>query len=188
MKRVILAVTMALVFSNVWANDIYSTTTKAPLVKQKVIYAGASYSALQNDCDLLEDLNLGCEGWKVFAGYKFNARFGVEAAYHKLLDESSGGKSMEYTASSLAAVSFMPIGARGEFFTKLGVASGDITASNRQDIGSGVIVLRQFSDNYTGLLAGIGAGYKLTPHLSIRGEYESIDGDKVLSAGLVGSF
>ncbi|MBK8454743.1 MAG: porin family protein [Thiofilum sp.] len=183
MKQKLLALAIALSTSSVWAGGI---TTGLGLSDGNGagFYAGASMGKQTGDvADTCDANEWDCYAWKLYGGYKFNQTFGVEGNYYHLLDEEveAQGKtpssSHKTTGYSVAATASMPVMEKAEVFGKLGMFSTETEVQSNS-------VTTTTDDK--GALFGVGAGYKFTNNLGIRGEYEHFKGDNTSNGLLTG--
>lgn len=146
---------------------------------------------MSNSFDASQSLDDKDTGWKVYAGYRVNENFAIEAGYTRLgkfgyqgsFDFYITGYDYEGSASlkgrakawTLSALGIVPLGQQFELFGKLGLARWDVkTTAN--------ITVNQDGDSYsestsvskkgTGLNFGLGAVYKFNANLGIRAEWE----------------
>lgn len=179
MKQKLLALAIALSTSSVWAGGI---TTGLGLSDGNGagFYAGASVIGLTGDVkDACDEADIDCQGWKLYGGYKFNKNFGIEGGYYQLIDAEDDVSNLKLSGLGIAATAAMPLGDKAEVFGKLGALSTEAEVtynSPKNGIDS--------SKKSTDLLVGIGAGYKFTQNLGIRGEYEHVTDDEG-SMGLI---
>jgi OOP family OmpA-OmpF porin len=101
-------------------------------------------------------------GWKIFGGYEFNENLAVEGGYTSLGDMSNmgAGSRSDISGFNVAAVGKLPINEQIGVFGKAGLFrwSADNTTDGDR---SG-----------TDLMYGVGAEYKMTDNISVRGEWE----------------
>ena len=135
-------------------------------------------------------------GFKIYSGYMFGRRFGLEGAYVNLGDARysgsfagvpvTGGK-VEASGYTIAALLSYPVGAELAVFGKLGLFTWEWTAS---DTTAG----RPFDTTERGndLALGVGAAYHFGPHLALRAEWERFKLDDtdadLLSVGIIWRF
>lgn len=188
MKKLLLTVMMALSTSSVWAGGIATGlglgASSGVSGSGSGFYAGASLSGLTGELkDACDENDVSCRGWKLYGGYKFNPNFGVEAGYHNLLDIETDVGTAKINGISVAGIAGMPLGESAEVFGKLGVLSSKADTTYKS-IKSGDDTSKKSTD----LLVGVGAGYKFTSNLGVRGEYEHVKDDEgstgILSGGL----
>ncbi|WP_020558759.1 porin family protein [Thiofilum flexile] len=187
MKQQLLALVIALSTSSVWAGGL--TTGLGLGGGGSGFYAGASMGKVvtgdvMDDCDKLE---WDCYSWKAYGGYKFNKNFGVEGGYYNFIDEDfdvDNGKTtttsnLKMTGYSVAATASMPLmDNKAEVFGKLGMFS------MKAEVDGEAIKNEDGDEKETGALFGVGAGYKLTNNIGVRGEYEHLKGDGLLTGGV----
>ena len=112
---------------------------------------------------------------KVFGGYRFNERFGVEAGYAALGSFSEsvtvGGASIKQDGKARsifgAATGRLPLGESFALHGRLGLSSGKVSGTN----------LLPASDNLMGsktsVLFGVGAEYRPKPNVAITVNYDN---------------
>lgn len=130
-------------------------------------------------------------GLKVFGGYEFDQKFGVEAGIHRLgresLEAHVGGQQRTLSArgynSYVAGKYNMPITEQLSAYGKLGLSYTVVRHST-----SGAPTHK---DDKTGLYAGLGFQYKVTDKVALTAEYErfgrrdgAIDHNDAWSLGL----
>jgi OmpA-OmpF porin, OOP family len=113
----------------------------------------------------------------LFGGYRLNDNFAVEAQVARLGESrirysgaagALGTETYKATALSLAAVGLLPLGSDFTLFAKLGPSYTSAESSfNTAALGN------NSKSRRAGLLAGVGASYRLTDNLSLRGELEN---------------
>jgi OOP family OmpA-OmpF porin len=121
-------------------------------------------------------------GWKVFAGYQFMKFFAVEGAYtnlgeataHSIITAPVAGTvdtTVETEAWTVSALGILPLGDSFSLFARLGVNfwNADISAVGT---GGGVTAAVSEDDDGTDMVYGVGAAYRFTKNLSVRGEWE----------------
>lgn len=114
------------------------------------------------------DTDSGESSWKLYGGYQFVPRWGVEVGYTDL-GEYRGGS---IDSTTLAATFTHAFGERWSFLAKLGQAWNSPHAAG----------VRQNSDFY----AAVGLGYSFNKNLGLRLEYEDF-GELSDSPGPIGS-
>lgn len=187
MKRVLLSSLCGLVMfssSLLFAKEAWQADTyQAP----GQIYGG--YSLLYSDSDCRGTLK-NCEGngWKLQVGYKFNELLGVEAGYYRLADNDGrdpDGSLINTTNSglALAGTATHAVNDKSAIFGKAGVMvwESNVEAfktvdSNVSDV-EGVLSADGSIMNGTDALLGIGMTHQLTDNITIRGEYERVEGN-----------
>lgn len=127
----------------------------------------------EKDCDT--------NGWKAYGGYKVTDNFAVEGGYYSLGDSKETLKASEGTISSdgsasglgLSAVASLPVVDKLEVFGKAGLmkwqSEGTIVVTPTNSTTSQTASAEV---DGTSLLLGVGASYKITDNLGVRGEYE----------------
>lgn len=109
---------------------------------------------------------------KVFGGYDFDQKFGVEAGYQHL-----GGESLNVTSngvpvtvhakgynSYVAGKYTMPINEQFSAYGKLGLSYTVVKHSDSRGLSH--------KDDESGLYAGLGFQYKVTNNVAVTAEYE----------------
>lgn len=92
--------------------------------------------------------------YKIFAGSQPSQSFGLEVAYN----DFGKYRAAKTDSWSLAAIGTMPMANNWDLFGKLGATRNHIKFGN--------------SSRRTGLLAGVGLGFKPTQNIGLRVEYE----------------
>jgi OOP family OmpA-OmpF porin len=156
------------------------------------IGAGKSHSTGGNGSGVVSGVPFtvsGLEGnqtsWQINGGYQFTPEWGVEVQYTDLGDRDGSvtfGAPVNGTASISGVKAYQwGIAATGtlwftdSFFgrAKLGVSSNHIdSASGTVTTAGGTGTVNISSGSKTDVLAGIAIGYKWTPNISSRLEYE----------------
>ncbi len=114
------------------------------------------------------------KGFKIFGGYRFNDHWGVEAQVASLGESkvsyrgALGSETYKTSAASVAAVGLLPLGSDFTLFAKLGPS---ITSA--ESSFSTAALGKSSKSRRAGALAGVGASYRLTDNLSLRGELET---------------
>ena len=132
------------------------------------------------------------DAWKLFGGYQFTKNWAVEFAYVDFGKVSAdttvtGGRyKIESTAKgwSLAGVGTAMVSDNLGLFGKLGFLSYDNNA--KLSTVNGPVVNINVSDSDTKALYGAGLKYNLTKQMSLRAEWEQIEGgdDKLITIGI----
>jgi OOP family OmpA-OmpF porin len=119
-------------------------------------------------------------GWKLFAGYRFNAYLAVEGGYTYLGEYAFAGQVIEDPGTASAnlqaddwnafAVGILPLGERFDVFAKLGIGywTADLATSGTF---SGAAP-RSTDSSGTDPIAGLGARFNITGRWGIRAEWE----------------
>ena len=185
MKKQLLALVIALSTSSVWAGGI-ATGLGLGSTGESGFYAGAGMGMQTGDvADTCDANEWDCYAWKVYGGYKFNQTFGIEGNYYNLMDEektttdktTTSTSTHKTTAYSVVATASMPIVEKAEVFGKLGMFASE------SEVQAGTVTT---TTDDKGALFGVGAGYKFTDNLGIRGEYEHFKGDTTSNGLLTG--
>lgn len=119
------------------------------------------------------------EGMQVFAGYKMNSRFAVEAFYSDLgkaqIDVVTDTSHVDYQVFGVGLVASIPVNKKVSLFGKVGYAKLKNKVKEN-------FAYRQVNDNST--YKGIGMEYKLSEAVSLRLAYDHYDSDyQFLSLG-----
>ena len=166
----------------------------AVFAQEQGVYIGGSYgqSTIKGGCDDLRSelaglaVVTGCDdkdsGWKIFAGYRFNTHFALEATYIDFGAMTATARvgttpisaSGDATAFGVAAVGILPIGERFSLFGKAGVLVTDVSAT-----ASGGGISASESSSETELHYGLGATFNLSKRWAIRGEWERAEDSEV---------
>lgn len=119
-------------------------------------------------------------GFKVFGGYRFHENFAVEGQYARLGKSEirysaatglRGTEKYEVSSFSVAAMGLLPVSDNFTLFAKAGPSFNDAKSSfSNATLGAAS------KGRKVGLLAGIGASYKLTDNLMARAELENFSG------------
>jgi len=120
-----------------------------------------------------DDEEFGASG-KVYAGYRFNRTYGVEAGFAHLgtLSETVqlGGARVEQKARAhgfyAAATGRMPLGESFALTGKLGVSFGKVRGTDLLPASSSLM------GSQRSLLVNLGAEYRLTPNLAFTVDYD----------------
>lgn len=135
-------------------------------------------------------------GWKLFAGYTFNAYFAAELSYVDLgqagADIVIGGLApglintrMTMNGINLGLKITYPFADQFFMFAKLGTFVWNAEASASATLDTKLGTANQ-NDNGADLSYGIGLGYAFTTHFSIRGDWDRyrLGGNADIDAGL----
>jgi len=120
-----------------------------------------------------DDEEFGAAG-KVYAGYRFNRRFGVEAGFARLgtLSETVqlGGSRVEQKARGrslyAAATGRMPLSESFALTGKLGVSYGKVSGTNLLPAANSLMGTTR------SLLVNVGAEYRFTPNVAFTVEFD----------------
>lgn len=123
--------------------------------------------------------------WKVLAGARFNPMFGAELSYNHMGESSMSGSQNGNPASmrneiksiNVAGMGFMPVTPQVEAFGKAGVAfwkrdSERTTPDLTTTIPNSKFITESDSDNGQSPLVGVGAQFRISPNVHLRGEWE----------------
>ena len=117
--------------------------------------------------------------WKIFAGYRFNPYFSLEAAYIDFGDPgnnfsatgTNGNYKVGLSGFAPYAIGTIPVGPV-ELFAKVGYYFYDVDLKVDFDRPGPDIDSSHSEDDF---LYGIGAGITIGDHLHLRAEYEIVD-------------
>jgi hypothetical protein len=124
------------------------------------------------------DADSSATGTKVYGGYVFPSRFGIEVGYYDLGTydvRTFGVKSDEFSTTALAfsGTYGMPINPKVDLLFKLGIAFTD--AQYRCFSSCGWPFVDTKHSDIAGLM-GIGLGWRVAPSFSVRADYEYFGG------------
>lgn len=128
----------------------------------------------------IDDIS-GQEGsYGIFAGYRVNDTFAIEANYRRLNDFDAVvlGQSFNFKTDQigLSAIGSVPLSNNFSIYGRLGYNRLDINASTNGGSGDA---------NESGVLYGVGLGYDFSPTVSARLEYQRPASDMSnISAGV----
>ncbi len=119
-------------------------------------------------------------GLKVYAGYLWPSRFGIEVGYYDLGSyevKNAGAKTDEFAvnAFTVSAVFATPIGRNFDFNAKLGIAFSNADYTCFTLCGGNFV---NTSKSGTAGLLGAGVGWRIAPNFSLRADYEWFGGVK----------
>lgn len=143
---------------------------------QAHLYGGASLG-LSNQGAFDDGLTLG---GKVYAGMKFNRMMGAELGYmhvgeaETVAKDSPGGRldadlSSDMDAIYAVGVGYLPVAPQMELIGKAGIARWSQDSSKEV---KEIAEKSTASDTGISPLIGVGAQYRLSPNMHIRGEWE----------------
>lgn len=117
-------------------------------------------------------------GLKVYGGYLWPNRFGIEVGYYDLGSydvKSFGAKTDEFAVSALtvSGVFATPIGRNFDFNAKLGIA---FTKADYACLTLCTFPYVNTSKSGTAGVLGAGLGWRLAPNFSLRADYEYFGG------------
>lgn len=153
------------------------------------LYAGAGVGSSINYCT---HTNEECKntGWKLFGGYKINEMFAVEGAYYNLADDfqrlggttgnTVNGLPETYQVATEVTGYAAAVKAGIEMDGNLGLFGKAGLMNWRKEITPHVGApsdAKYMEHSGTDLLVGVGAEYKVTDNIGVRGEYERVGGD-----------
>ncbi|MEW6763678.1 MAG: porin family protein [Pseudomonadota bacterium] len=112
----------------------------------------------------------------VFAGYKLNESFAVEAGYRRLAKHKAYNARGTVDQTAVSLVASMPV---GESFSVFGRAGVSVTDEEVRYTGG------RYDNSPTRAVIGVGAGYAFTPKIKGRVEFQKTGSDiRNLSAGV----
>lgn len=132
-----------------------------PVFADDFYLGGAVIQTYVDDFGLDDDTT----GGKLFAGYRFNEYFAVEASYFDFGEFEDRANSLEVDGFGLAAVVSYPITSDLDIFGKIGIQDWD--AETRGPIAQGLS-----TDSDTDAFYGIGVRYSITDSISVQAEAE----------------
>jgi len=154
-------------------------------------YAGATVgkSKARDWCTGADGFVVSCDdrknAWKLFGGYQITRNFAVEAGYAnlgKFTADFGGGETenAKVTAWEASLLAGAPLFDRLNIFGRLGVYRATV-----KDVDS---VFGSFEHDNNNFTFGLGLGYDITPHFTVRGEwqryYQVGGGETALGAGV----
>jgi hypothetical protein len=129
-------------------------------------------------------------GFKVFGGYVWPARFGIEVGYYDLGTYdvyTFGAKSDDFSTTALAfsGTYSLPINPSVDVLFKLGLAFTD--AKYQCYSACGWPYVNTSHSDIAGLM-GIGLGWRLAPSFSVRADWEYFGGVAHSVGGMIGEY
>jgi len=128
--------------------------------------------------------------FKLYAGYQWASRFGVEAGYYDLGTygvSTFGVKTDEFatTAFTISGTYAIPMGASVDLNLKFGIAftNADYTCLT----GCGYPLISSGRSSSAGLF-GAGVGWRLAPHFGLRADFEYFTGVEHSVGGNIGIY
>jgi OOP family OmpA-OmpF porin len=108
--------------------------------------------------------------FSVFGGYQFNRYFGVEAGYADFgkIEPDVAGPALEGDSAYLTAVGTLPVGENFALYAKAGVHRWNVDTSLPGLTGND-------DDSGTDPTYGVGAQYRFTDRVALRGEYSRFE-------------
>ncbi len=163
-----------------------AVTVPALAVNSGLYIGGAAGQSKFNDIGELERAcsiaGLRCPaddtdaGFKLFLGYQFGDYFAVEAGYFDLGTLNAGVNdpilaeaSFEITGGFLSLLPQVPIGDVLTLFGRVGLSAGDAELTARVPLAG---FDERESDTAAGFTFGAGGALNITPHLTLRLEWE----------------
>jgi OOP family OmpA-OmpF porin len=138
------------------------------------IYAGAGVGQAFVDEGAYDDEDTA---FSVFGGYQFNKYFGLEAGYADFgkIEPDGAGPALEGDSAYFTAVGTLPITERLSAYAKAGLHRWNVDTSLPGLTGND-------DDSGTDPTYGVGAQYRFTDRVALRGEYsrfevEDLDAD-----------
>jgi OOP family OmpA-OmpF porin len=144
--------------------------------------------------------------WRLQGGYRFNQYLAVEGGYidfgkSKYKADYLGGSaqgSLKAGGFDMAAVVSLPLNDSFSIFGKAGLVAANIKSSLSAGVPASLASGSHSSSELLPLL-GVGASYKLTQNIDLRGDYDHVSGlgnakktgkmdDNMFSLGLVYNF
>jgi len=129
-------------------------------------------------------------GFKLYAGYQWQSRFGVEAGYYDLgtyAVSTFGVKTDEFatTAFAISGTYAIPMGTSVDLNFKFGIAftNADYTCLT----GCGYPFISSGRSSSAGLF-GAGVGWRFAPNFGLRGDFEYFTGVEHSVAGNLGIY
>lgn len=107
--------------------------------------------------------------FSVFGGYQVNRYFGVEAGYADFgkIEPDVAGPALEGDSAYLTAVGTLPVGENFSLYAKAGL--------HRWNVDADLPVLGGDDDSGSDPTYGVGAQYRFTEHVALRGEYSRFE-------------
>lgn len=131
---------------------------------EPAVYGGLGFANTHfDDDDQFEGLRLDTsdKGIHVFGGYQFNPYFAVELSVRDLGEYSAhnnlGSLKDEFTATTIGAVGFLPLGANFSLYGRVG--AGVVRLDSKATVNG----YGHFSDDDTGGTSSLGAGVEYRP-------------------------
>jgi OmpA-OmpF porin, OOP family len=108
--------------------------------------------------------------FSVFGGYQFNRYFGVEAGYADFgkIEPDVAGPALEGDSAYLTAVGTLPVSENFAVYAKAGVHRWNVDTSLPGLTGNN-------DDSGTDPTYGVGAQYRFTDRVALRGEYSRFE-------------
>jgi OOP family OmpA-OmpF porin len=103
-------------------------------------------------------------GFAAYGGYRFNDHFGLEAQWLDGAQIAAPGTELDLRSVGAYAVGYLPVNDRFDLFAKAGMQRWD-TDARSAFIGE---------DSGTDIGYGLGAQYRFTDQLGLRGEWQRI--------------
>jgi OOP family OmpA-OmpF porin len=130
-------------------------------------YAGAGVGQSFVDEGAYDDEDTA---FSVFGGYQFNRYFGVEAGYADFgkIEPEVAGPALEGDSAYLTAVGTLPVSENFALYAKAGVHRWNVDTSLPGLTGND-------DDSGTDPTYGIGAQYRFTDRVALRGEYSRFE-------------
>ncbi|MGL6291736.1 MAG: porin family protein [Silanimonas sp.] len=125
-------------------------------------YVGAGVAQVDLNDGPIDDDDTG---FAVYGGYRFNDYFGVEAQWLDGAKIAAPGTELDVRSVGAYAVGYLPVSDQFDLFAKAGWQRWD-TDARSTFVGE---------DSGTDLGYGLGAQYRFTDQLGLRGEWQRIE-------------
>ncbi len=154
--------TNKLLATSVLALALMGTTAQVN-AQGETFYAGAGVGQSYIDDGTYDDEDTS---FSVFGGYQFNSFFAIEGGYTDFgkIESDSIGAPFEADTVYVAAVGIVPVSKKVSLYGKAGYHSWNLDSSILALTGT-------TDDSDTDFLYGVGAQYRFTDKLALRGEY-----------------
>ncbi len=129
-------------------------------------YAGAGVGQSFVDEGAYDDEDTA---WSAFAGYQFTRYFGLEAGYADFgkIEPDTAGPALEGDSAYLTAVGTLPVSDNFSLYAKAGL--------HRWNVDTDLPVLGGDDDSGTDPTYGVGAQYRFSDRVALRGEYSRFE-------------
>jgi OmpA-OmpF porin, OOP family len=153
----------------------------------KTVIKGGGCGELRNDLASIGATVTACDdkdsGWKIFAGYRVNRHFAVEASYIDFGSLTASATRLgvnvnasgDVTSFGVAAVGILPVGERFSVFGKAGLLITEMSARASGSTGGS----SSNSDSQSELHYGVGAMFNLSSRWALRAEWERAEDSEV---------
>jgi opacity protein-like surface antigen len=102
-----------------------------------------------------------------FAGYNIDKVFSVEAEYTDLAGFERPSRTAQGSAIGISGLAFLVLDEKLSAFAKLGISNSSLEDKAKPGFPGGDAVSKN-----TGMSVGLGAQYRITPTMSIRGGFD----------------